>query len=481
MVAMGGIIHESNSFNRLTTSLADFDVTNDPRQWAHGLNEVAGFAAARRVSFRIHPSMVATATPKGPVEPSAFETLTRQLVEGILAAPRLDGVYLALHGALYTPRYPHGDEEIVRRVRAAIGPKIPLVVTHDFHANITPELATLTTALIVYKTNPHVDQYERGEQAARVMDAILKGEAAPVQTIVKPRIFWNIVFQNTGEAPLDQVARAIRQAERAPGVMAASFACGYQYNDCAHMGPAIVMVTNGNRALARTEARRIARTMEQLGRGLALDLPNAREAVRQAIAAKRHPVAILDAGDNVGGGSAADSTFLLQELVRQNAEGWVVVLDDPDAVRVAEAAGVGRAFQGAVGGKKDRLHGAPVRIRGRVRSLHDGRFTETQIRHGGWRFWEMGRTAVIEVEGSTRDLRSLLVLTSQRTMPFSLRQLTSLGIETRDHKIIVVKGTIAPRAAYERHVRQFILADTPGSTAVNPGKFRYRRATAPPK
>jgi microcystin degradation protein MlrC len=127
-----------------------------------------------------------------------------------------------------------------------------------------------------------------------------------------------------------------------------------------------------------------------------------------------------------------------------------------------------------VGGKTDDLHGKPVRIRGTVRSLHKGEYIETEIRHGGGRYYDRGLTAVIEAEGSTRDLKNLLVLTAKRSSPNSIHQLVSCGIYPERQKILVAKGTIAPRAAYEPVAAEIVTVDSPGSTAVNPARFRFR-------
>ena len=181
-------------------------------------------------------------------------------------------------------------------------------------------------------------------------------------------------------------------------------------------------------------------------------------------------------GDNIGGGSSADSTFVLSELLRRHASGWVEVVCDPEAVRAAIQAGVGGAFSSLVGGKTDDLHGDPVPIQGRVKCLHDGKFVETEIRHGGWRYQDQGTTAVIEVEGSTRDLPNLLVLTSLRLPPFSLHQLTSCGVYPERQRILVVKAAIAYRAAYGPIAKRIIEVDTGGLTAVNPKRFEYKNA-----
>ena len=152
---------------------------------------------------------------------------------------------------------------------------------------------------------------------------------------------------------------------------------------------------------------------------------------------------------------------------------------DPGAVQAAARAGIGGAFDQPVGGKADNMHGEPVRVRGSVKSLNDGRYIEPEVRHGGARYFDMGLTAVIEAEGSTRDLPNALVLTTRRALPFSLHQLISCGIYPDRQRILVVKGVIAPRAAYEPIAAQIVEVDTPGSTAVNTRRFSFHRVRRP--
>ncbi len=154
-------------------------------------------------------------------------------------------------------------------------------------------------------------------------------------------------------------------------------------------------------------------------------------------------------GRQLGGGSAGDSTFLLDELLRQKAQGWVVVIADPQAVKEAMRLGIGGSFQMAVGGKTDEFHGKPVEVRGVVKSLHLGKYIETEVRHGGGKYWDNGLSAVIAAEDSTRDLENLLLLTTLRSSPNSIHQLVSCGIYPERQKFLTVKAPIAPRAAYE--------------------------------
>jgi microcystin degradation protein MlrC len=212
---------------------------------------------------------------------------------------------------------------------------------------------------------------------------------------------------------------------------------------------------------------------------LVLKLPDAAAAVKQAMTAERFPVALIDMGDNIGGGSSGDSTFLLGELLRQKAQGWVVTIADRQAVQVAVRAGINGKFDLEVGGKTDKFHGDPVRVSGRVKSLHDGFYIETEVRHGGGRYHSQGLTAVIEAEGSTRDLANPLLVASERASPNSLHQLISCGVYPERQRILVVKGAIAPRAAYEPIAARIIEVDTPGLTSVNPARYTFKLVRRP--
>jgi microcystin degradation protein MlrC len=270
-----------------------------------------------------------------------------------------------------------------------------------------------------------------------------------------------------------------RRLERDPRFLAVSVSGGYQYADVPAVGPGVVVVTDNDPALAQREAQRLADMLWATRDKLVLNLPEAAAAVEQAMASDRAPVVLVEMGDNIGGGSAGDSTFILAELLRRRAQGWVEVMADPQAVEAAVHAGIGGAFDTMVGGKTDRMHGDPVRVRGRVKSLHDGKYMETEVRHGGQRYLDQGLTAVVEVEGGTRDLANLLMLTTRRQTPFSLHQLLGCGVYPQRQKILVVKAAIAYRAAYEPIAGRIIEVDTGGVTAVNPRRFEWKRARRP--
>ncbi len=480
-VAIAQFSHESNSFNPAHTGYDDFQRRSGSiAELRMEKDEVSGFlAGCEKYEMEPYLTVLTLAVPKGPVTAEAYEKITAEMIWKLRAAPKLDGLLLALHGAMVSEKYPEADAETVRRLRKALGADFPIVVTHDYHANVSEQIVRETTALITYKQNPHVDPFDRGVQAARVMSLTLEGKVKPVQAIAKPPMIYNIRYMYTSVPPWRPILDETLRLEENPKVLAVSASGGYQYADVPSIGPSVIVVTDNDRALAEREAKRISDMIWATHDKVKLDLPDAAGAVRQAMASDKTPVVLVEMGDNIGGGSAGDATFMLAELVRQKAAGWVVVIADAEAVKAAAAAGIGGKFDMQVGGKTDKMHGDPVRVRGRVRSLHDGKFIEPEVRHGGHRYYDQGLTAVIEAEGSTVEEPNLLMLTTRRQVPFSLHQLISCGIYPQRQKILVVKAAIAYRAAYEPVAGRIIEVDTPGSTAINPARFTYHYVRHP--
>jgi microcystin degradation protein MlrC len=479
-VAVAGFMHESNTFNPLRTDRAAFAAQGLSfgsallDEWRVAHHEVGGFLeAADAEGFEAVPILMAWATPSGPVTDDVFEEITQAIIDGV-QRQRPDGLLLALHGAMVAESHLDADGEILARLRRALGAKFPIVITLDLHGNLSQRLIGACTAAVAYRTNPHIDQRESGRRAARLMVRTLRGDVRPCTALAKPPLIVNIMVQDTSQEPLKSFLDEVRGLESRPGVLAASLLPGFAYADVPQMGPSIVVVTNGDPQLAQREADRLGDQLWEARARLTRPLPDAATAVRQALKAERLPVVLVDTGDNVGGGSAADGTVLLAEMLRQGAVDGVVCLYAPEEVKQCAAAGVGAEVTLTVGGKVDRRHGDPLTLTGRVQLLHDGAYIEPAVRHGGKRLNHMGATALVEGPG-----RNLLVLTSLRHPPFSLGQLTCLGIRPEQKRLLVVKAAIAYKAAYGPVAGTIIEVDTPGLTAVNPGRFDYQHIRRP--
>ena len=476
-----GFLHESNTFLDSPTTYDLFESTCMTRgqelieRWRGTHHELGSFlAGAEESGFSIVPCMATYAVPAGAIRAPDYERLTQELIEAVRQAMPLDGLLVALHGATVSERFPDADGEFLRRLRTLVGKELPVIVTFDLHANVSPDMIGLSTATIIYRSNPHLDQQERGREAAMLLGRILSGEVQPVQALETPPMLVEIACQHTNEQPAQGLYDDVREVLTWPGILSASVAMGFYYADVQEMGAAFVAVANRNGDLAQRAARWMARRAWERREEFVGDLPNAKTAVRNAAATARRPVVLMDVGDNTGGGSPADSTILLAEILRQGVRNSLVVLYDPESVEACLRAGIRSDVELAVGAKTDIQHGSPIRIRGRVRTISDGCFLETQARHGGWGASDQGITVVVETaEDHT------VVLTSNRMPPLSLEQVLSLGIHPARKALIVAKGVIAPRAAYEPVAGETVLVDTPGVTANNPRLFRYSNRRRP--
>jgi microcystin degradation protein MlrC len=479
-IAVGGFMHESNTFAPLPADLARFregsltygDAVIPVWQEAH--HELGGFIeGAAKFGYELVPIAMAWATPAGPVSDEFFDHFTDALATGCKLA-RADGVLLALHGAMVTPKHPDADAETLRRVRAALGPKVPLAVTLDFHGNIGPALAETANVLVGYQTYPHVDQRQRGLTAAELLTRAVKGQIHPVCHVAKPPMLLNLLGQDTAREPMAGLMRQARAAEGLPGVLSVSLMAGFPYADVPDMGASVIAVTDADRGAAKNVAEELAGAMWAAREQLNVPCPQPDEAVRRALACTKLPALLIDLGDNIGGGSAGDGTVLLGELLKQRARGFVVVVHAPGAVAQAKDTGVGGTVEVRVGGSTGPLHGPTLGVRGLVRSIHDGKWVEVEPRHGGRRQNDQGHSAVLDLADG-----NLLVVNSLRTPPFSLGQLTSLGIDPKLTKVIVVKAAVAYKAAYAPIGGTIIEVDTPGLTAINAARFEYKRIRRP--
>ena len=480
-VGVLGFLHESNTFLPVPTTYEDFARTSMTRgagmleRWKGGRHELSGmFAGLEESSLTAVPCMATFAVPSGALTEDAYERLVAELLDSVRQNLPIDALLVALHGATVSVPYPDADGEFLRRLREMVGPEMPVVLTLDLHANISAAMAQHSTALVTYRSNPHLDQEERGREAARLLARTMRGEVRPVQALEAPPFFVQISKQYTAVEPARSLYAAVQEVMAWPGILSASTAMGFYYADVPEMGTTFVAVADGDLALARRAARWMAERAWAQRHQFTGDLPDPAAAIRYAGSKAKKPVVLMDVGDNVGGGSPGDSTILFAELLRQKVPNGLVILYDPESVERCVAAGVGTEVSLRAGGKSDREHAHPVAVHGRVRTLADGVYVETEVRHGGWGRYDQGITAVVE----TPD-RHTVVLTSRRMAPMSLEQVISLGIRAERKDILIVKGVVAPRAAYEPIAGEVVLVDTPGVTSDDPRRFTYVRRGRP--
>ncbi|MGC0144903.1 M81 family metallopeptidase [Pseudactinotalea sp. Z1732] len=462
-VGVIGFWHETNTFSATPTSIEqfrDFELLSGEtlaQANADVGSVIGGFLDAQ--GFELVPIFSAGAWPSGPIDEEAMSELFDRARRALQQAGRLDGALVNLHGAMVADGYPDTETTALELVREVAG-EIPMAAVLDLHANPSPTLVDRADVLISYDTYPHIDMRERGAEAAGLLDTVLSGTALRT-AIRKVPLLVCPVAQATDATPMaDLQVRAAARARQA-GLHRVCVIGGFAYSDVERAGMSVLAIHDEAHAAAAVEV--LDETVADIA-AHAADFEVARDdpatAVRRALASPVRPVVLADVADNIGGGSAGDGTALLAELLRAGATDAVVPIVDRDVALLAQELGEGADIETLVGAKTDTHHGVPLRIRGRVRRISDGRYRTS----GPWmtgREFSMGTTAVIDVGGVT------LLVMADRTPAFHEEQFTSQGIDPAQASVIVVKGAIAWRGALGHIAREAIEVAGPGITPVD--------------
>jgi microcystin degradation protein MlrC len=460
-IAVGRLFAELNHFSPVPATVRSFETMGifyggEIFHQTADVWEIGGFmeAASAEPSVELVPTMSAWAMPAGRLEDDTHEFLKDRFLEGLRGVGDLDGILLALHGAMSSEDEPDVEGDLLETIRAEWGEGVPIVVTLDHHANITRKIIDSVDALAGYQTEPHVDSFDTGVKAAGIMFQILRGE-------VRPTIRWRkIPMIATGnllapEGPLGPFFAEAQAYEKREDVLAVSIFPEFPYADTPELGWSVVAVTDDEGDLAQQIANHLAKGLWEKRR---LFLPEGRpsptEAVKRALATAGGPVVLGDYGDNTAGGATGDSPAVLSELLGKELDGKALVtIVDPEAVMRAIEGGVGEFVTVEVGGKIDTLHYQPVELTGRVKALTDGRYSSLLGETS------MGRTAVLEVG----DIYVVLSETAGPNVDPGIYR--SVGLEPEDAKIVLVKSAYNFRAYYGSFAREMMVVDSPGVTS----------------
>ncbi len=487
-VAIGGISHESSTFATVPTELSDFEIRNlaegdDLIQRLTGTKTpIGGFIdAARDADYSVVPTMFASATPGGPVTAEATTVLTGRLVDGLrsaLASGPLDGVMLALHGAMVSDLDDDGESYILRQVRTVVGPDLPVIVELDLHGNITQEMVDLCTMPVAYDEYPHIDPYERGYEIGLLMARIVRGGARPTPALVKIPMLASLQRQFSHAEPMLTVKHLARDIENQRGVLNVSYLPGFAWADIEPTTFSVIVTTDNDETRARDLANQLATHIWEHREEFIVQPMPVDDAVRAAMNAPDGPVVLADIGDNPGGGTPADGTVLLEAMLRLGATNAVVVpINDPDSVERAASAGPGNEVSLHLGAKVDHFHGESLDVEGRVVRISDGRFVHKGLMSTGVEM-NMGPTAVVELDGADGG-KVHVVVTTHRYQPTDLEVLRSQGIEPTKQQIIAVKSSVHFRAAFMPIAKRVIEVDTPGLTSPRLDRLEFHKIRRP--
>lgn len=477
-IAIGGLLHESHSFAPFPADIPAFEKPGGFPPLSRGaamLEAIAGTrvpaAGAREVAeaegHEVVPLAWGIAMPSAPVTAHAFETIAGWIVEGAAAAMPLDGLYLDLHGAMMVEGAPDGEGELLGRLRARLGPELPIAASLDLHANVTRAMVERADVLTAYRTYPHVDMKETGARAMRLLLARI-AHGRPWARHHRPIDFLvPLSAQCTLSHPMQELYEAIPLLAEQTGVADLSLSLGFPYCDFPGCGPCVTAyaarAAAAEAAAARLYDMVVARRAEMVQRLWAPE-EAVRHAKRQASLAGP-PIVLADTQDNPGGGGHGDTTGLLRALVEGGAAGAVIgVLNDAETAAAAHAAGEGGTIEVALGGRSDN---APFRGRFAVQRLGDGRFTCTGPMTRGNRA-DLGPCALLETAGVH------VLVASRKMQAYDQAMFRHLGIEPATVPIIALKSSVHFRADFQPIAKEILIVAAPGPVVADPSALPFR-------
>lgn len=489
-ILLASFMHESTTFSETRTDLETFreseaygeevlTVHRDTNTELGGAIEAIASAGADAL-----PAVSAKATPGGLVTEEAFDHYVGEIVDFVREhVDEIDGIVLALHGAMVSEATDDGEGYLIREVRDVVGPSIPIAVTLDFHGNVTEGMLENADALVAYETYPHVDMADVGRAATEFVLDAASGDTDPTMAIERPPVLATGANSDTSDYPMADLMERARELEEREGVLKVNVMPGFFRADIPVAGFSIPVVTDGDPALARDVAREMAELTWDLRDGFVVDRPTPEEAVETAMRSiadgttEDGPVVLADVGDNPGGGAPADETALLRELLENDVgDAGVAIIHDPDVVAACLEAGVRETVTVDIGGKSVDSWTDPVEdVSCYVKAITDGSFVKTGPMERG-RPRDYG-TAVLLQCGEDRDLN--VVVTERRHQPYDAELWRHVGIQPERLDAVAVKSTNHYRGAYEPLASRIVPVDSPGLNVVDPGRLDYDRIRRP--
>lgn len=474
-IGIGGFLHETNTFSTQRTRLADFIAADawpgllsgdEMFEACAGVNlALSGFIDASVAHTRV-PLVWCSANPSGPVTEDAFEAVALMLALAIRDAGPLDALFLDLHGAMVCEHLDDGEGELLKRLRAQVGPGVPIVAALDFHANISDAMVCHADVLVPYRTYPHVDMADTGRRAAQILERLLAGE--------KPSKAWRrlpflipMQWQSTLMAPAASLMARTIDACDAPGITLAAFAPGFPLADVPDSAPSVLVYAQAPEAaelLADDLASAVAQSADAFNGTLYSPVEAVATACRHAGAGV---VILADTQDNPGGGANGDTTDLLHTLVAANAQAVLAgVVCDPVFAAAAHAAGVGATLRAGLGGASG-IGAGPLVTEFDVIALGDGQFTGTGPFYRGCRM-DLGPMARVRVHGVE------IVVSSRKQQAADQAMFRHVGANPSDYRILALKSSVHFRADFTELADQILMVAAPGVNVADLRQLDYR-------
>jgi microcystin degradation protein MlrC len=421
-IAVAGLHTECSTYNPVLAREADFRVLRGPAMLKDGYFDFLTHFPAEFITV-LHARAIAG----GPVERGIYARWKGEILDGIRAALPLDGVYLALHGAMFVDGMFDAEGDFIAAVRAVVGPDVLIAASYDLHGNISQAIIDNLDIFSTYRTAPHIDVPDTMRRAVTMLVRALRTGQKPVLAWAPVPALLPGERTCTQDEPARSFYAQLQEVEDPTGIWDASFQVGYVWAD-EPRATACAVVTGTDRAAMEKAARHLAQDYWDIREGFVFGtkVGSIEECVEWAMAADTGPAVLAESGDNPTGGGVGDRAEVLAELVARNAQGVVFAgIADRAATDAAYAAGVGQSLALSIGASLD-PSSKPVRAEAEVVFLLE---TDQALL----------REAVVRIGGID------LVLTARRRPFHNMADFTRLGLAPRTARIVVVKsGYLSP-------------------------------------
>lgn len=465
-IAVGSIMHESNTFTHHTTPLESFspllgDEVYKDTEWMQDTAAGGIIQTLRDEGCTVVPTLFGDALPSGVVQAAAYEYMRDQMLERIAAEKNLDGICLALHGSMFVEGLDDPEGDLLVRLRAIVGPDLPIVCALDMHATVTEPMIRSIDGLTAYKTAPHTDKYETGERAARLLLDSLRRNVSLVCYWERLPILLSGEQSETDAEPMLSLLSALEQVEHTPGIGAASYLLGFPWADSPH-GSAAAVVVGEERVqdLVRDKTIELAQKFwdRRFDFHFTTEAHPLDQAIDLAMNETRRPIVIADSGDNPTAGASGELSIVLEQLLAKECRDVLfAVIVDPDAISRVVQAGEGADVELELGRLAPGANSPKLPVKAHVRRIAVA--------------FEV-RSAVLEIDGV------VAIVTESRMDVTDPNYLLQLGLDPQSFQTIIVKsGYLSP--AYQKLAARKILALTPGDSNVVLSELPYRRVLRP--
>lgn len=409
-------------------------------------------------------------TSGGTLAKPAWERIAREFLDSIRAAPPVDGVYFAMHGAMASEEELDPEGWLLSETRKILGEKIPIVVSLDLHGILTDRMLEHSDAVVAYHTYPHVDFFETGQRSARLLLRIIAGEVRPVtaKVAIPALVRGDELITETGL--FGESIRIAQQVEAGPRGLSAGMFIGNPFTDVPSLQTYSFAVTDNDLALAEQSALKIADSFWANHKQMKVPLVSLDSMATSVMSLSSGTIGLVDAADATSSGASGDSNAILRKLLDVGYLGRTLIpIVDEAAVKTAFASGVGSVIQVTVGGTLDPRRFQPLPIRATVRLLADGRFRSESFGEQ----WFAGPTAVLEVDNFT------LVVSSRAVSLYDRSFFYAHGQNPKNFDAVVVKSPHCQHHMFAAWCRHMINVDAPGSSSANLPYLGHKRCPRP--